>query len=346
MKNRFMLSPLTNCQSHADGTLSDEEFHWLQLRAAGGFGLTMTCAAHVQQIGQGFPGQLGIWSDRHLEGLSRLARALRRQDSRSFVQLHHAGLRTPRELVDETPVSPSDDEKHGSRGLSAGETCELVADFVAAALRAQTAGFDGVEVHGAHNYIICQYLSPEYNRRTDRYGGSLENRSRLLFEILEGIRQECGSDFTVGVRLSPERFGLLLGEMIELARRLLASGLIDFLDMSLWDVGKEPEEESFQGRSLMSYFTELDRGPVRLVVAGHIRTPEDAERTLEAGADFVALGRAGILQHDFPGLYAENDRFVPPALPVTRDHLHAEGLSESFITYLESFKGFIAGEHA
>ena len=78
MKNRFMLSPLTNLQSHEDGTLSEEEFHWLTLRARGGFGLTMTCAAHVQEVGKGFPGQLGIWSDRHLEGLGRLSTEIRR----------------------------------------------------------------------------------------------------------------------------------------------------------------------------------------------------------------------------------------------------------------------------
>ncbi len=95
LKNRFMLAPLTNLQSHADGRLSDDEFHWLTLRAQGGFGLTMTCAAHVQAIGQGFPGQLGIYSDDHLEGLTRLAAAIKAAGSRAFVQLHHAGMRAP-----------------------------------------------------------------------------------------------------------------------------------------------------------------------------------------------------------------------------------------------------------
>ena len=99
MKNRFMLAPLTNCQSHPDGRLSDEEFHWLTKRAEGGFGLTMTCAAHVQARGQGFPGQLGIFGDEHIEGLTRLAAAIKANGSVAAVQLHHAGNRSPKDLV-------------------------------------------------------------------------------------------------------------------------------------------------------------------------------------------------------------------------------------------------------
>ena len=103
LKNRFILAPLTNSQSHVDGTLSDEEYHWLTKRAEGGFSLTMTCAAHVQAVGQGFPGQLGIFSDHHLEGLTRLANGIKQHNSVSLVQLHHAGMRSPTELIGEPP---------------------------------------------------------------------------------------------------------------------------------------------------------------------------------------------------------------------------------------------------
>ena len=120
MKNRFMLAPLTNWQSHPDGRLSDDEFKWLTLRAEGGFGLTMTCAAHVQAVGQGFPGQLGVFGDQHLEGLSRLAAAIKAHGSVSSLQMHHAGHRSPKELVGQ-PVCPSDDPETGARGLSLGE---------------------------------------------------------------------------------------------------------------------------------------------------------------------------------------------------------------------------------
>jgi 2,4-dienoyl-CoA reductase-like NADH-dependent reductase (Old Yellow Enzyme family) len=105
-KNRFMLAPLTNTQSHPDGVLSDVEYNWLTLRAKGGFGLTMTCAAHVQAVGQGFPGQLGAFDDKHLEGLARLAAGIKAHGSVSSLQIHHAGNRSPKELVG-TPVCPS-----------------------------------------------------------------------------------------------------------------------------------------------------------------------------------------------------------------------------------------------
>ena len=114
MKNRFMLAPLTNSQTHEDGVMSEEEFHWLTLRAKGGFGLTMTCAAHVQEIGKGFPGQLGIWSDDHLPGLTRLAEKIKAENSIAIAQLHHAGMRSPREIIGEKPVCPSDIERTGA----------------------------------------------------------------------------------------------------------------------------------------------------------------------------------------------------------------------------------------
>lgn len=342
MKNRFMLAPLTNSQSYDSGILSDEEFRWLTMRAKGGFGLTMTCAAHVQAIGQGFPGQLGVFSDDHMAGLTRLAAEIKSHDSMAIVQLHHAGMRSPADLIGELPVCPSYDEETGARALAVEEVQQLVKDFVAGAVRSEKAGFDGIEIHGAHGYIVCQFLSAETNQRDDQYGGSLENRSRLLFDIIEGIRKECSPNFNVGVRLSPERFGMKLSESVTVAQQLMDSGQIDFLDMSLWDVFKEPEEDEFKGRSLMSYFTELNRGDVRLGVAGKIRTPEDAEKALAAGVDWVMLGRAAILHHDFPNQYLQDKGFAPVELPVSRDYLHKEGLSENFVKYMSAWKGFVA----
>ena len=342
MKNRFMLAPLTNLQSHADGVLSDEEFKWLTMRAAGGFGLTMTCAAHVQAIGQGFPGQLGVFSDLHLQGLTRLASEIKSENSIAICQLHHAGMRSPAELIGETPVCPSDNEETGARALTTVEVEQLIGDFVAAALRAEQAGFDGVEIHGAHGYILCQFLSSEINRRQDRFGGSLENRSRIFFEIFAGVREQCRPDFMLGVRLSPERFGMKLSEVVSLAARMLDQAQIDFLDMSLWDVFKQPLEEDMQGRSLMSYFTELERGEVRLGVAGKIRTPAEAEQALAAGADWIMLGRAAILHHDFPRRYQGNRNFTPVTIPVPAEHLRGEGLSDAFVAYMNTWKGFVA----
>lgn len=346
MKNRFMLAPLTNCQSHEDGVLSDDEYHWLTLRAKGGFGLTMTCAAHVQAVGQGFPGQLGIWSDHHHDGLVRLATKIKSEGSVSIVQLHHAGMRSPAELIGQAPVCPSDDADTGSRALSTAEVKQLVEDFIVGAQRAEKAGFDGVELHGAHGYILCQFFSEETNKRSDEYGGSAENRWRILFEIMDGIRQRCGGQFMLGLRLSPERFGLKLAEVAGMAERLMTQGQLDFLDMSLWDCFKEPTEEEHKGRPLIDFFTGLERGDTRLGVAGKIRTPQEAEKVLATGVDWVMLGRAAILHHDFPLRYAADSSFQPVSVPVSGQYLRDEGLSDTFVTYMNNFPGFVEAKEA
>ncbi|MGB2259939.1 MAG: NADH:flavin oxidoreductase [Porticoccaceae bacterium] len=342
LKNRFMLAPLTNTQSHADGTLSDDEYHWLTMRAKGGFGLTMTCAAHVQAVGQGFPGQLGIFGDNHLPGLTRLAQGIKAEDSLAVVQLHHAGMRSPADLIGQAPLCPSDHVETGATALSTEAVEQLIEDFICAAERAEKAGFDGVEIHGAHGYILAQFLSGTINQRKDQYGGSIENRMRPITEIIDGIRARCRADFLLGLRLSPERFDVQLGDIIEVAKLVLAAEKIDFLDMSLWDSFKEPEEEAFKGRSLLSYFTELGRGNVALGIAGKLRNPEEINRAMEAGIDFILLGRAAILHHDFPMQMQADSNFTPVRNPVSADHLRTEGLGEAFITYMSGWKGFVS----
>jgi len=346
MKNRFMLAPLTNLQSGADGVMSEDEFHWLTHRGTGGFGLVMTCAAHVQRIGQGFPGQLGVWSDDHLPGLTRMADKIRAEGSLSSVQLHHAGIRSPKELIGEAPVGPSEDAETGARALSESEVEQLVEDFVAAAVRSEKAGFDGVEIHGAHGYILCAFLSPETNRRADRWGGSLENRARIVTEIIKGVRARTRPDFQLGLRLSPERFGLKFAEQREVARWMLASGELDYLDMSLWDTFKAPVEQAFAHKPLIDWFVDLPRGETRLGVAGKLMSADDVRRALDHGADFALLGRAAILHHDFPKKVAADPAFSSIALPVTRAHLVAEGLGPTFVTYMSSWKGFVVQEDA
>jgi 2,4-dienoyl-CoA reductase-like NADH-dependent reductase (Old Yellow Enzyme family) len=341
-KNRFALAPLTNLQSHKDGTLSDDEFRWLTLRAKGGFGMTMTCASHVQAVGLGFPGQLGIFGDEHIEGLTRLATAIRAKNSLAIVQLHHAGMRSPEAMIGTKPVCPSDNAETGARGLSLPEVEQLRDDFIAAAIRAEKAGFDGVELHGAHGYILCQFISAETNRRTDRYGGDIDGRARIVDEIIDGIRARCRPGFNLGIRLSPERFGLKIGEMKGFVQRLMTEAKVDYIDMSLWDTFKEPEEPEFKGRTLLAHFAGLDRGKVRLGVAGKISTGAAARAALDGGADFVLVGRSAILHHDFPKKVAADPAFTPIALPVAAVHLEAEGLGPAFLNYMRSWKGFVA----
>jgi len=260
----------------------------------------------------------------------------------SSVQLQHSGRRAKRELTGQQPLCPWDDAETGARALTTAEVGQLVQDFIEAALRAEAAGFDGAELHGAHGYLICQFLSPELNQRADEFGGTLENRSRLLFNIIDGIRAECGDDFALAVRLSPERFGIRTAEIVELYQRLVASGQVDLIDMSLWDVDRRLDTVGFEGRSLTEIFAELPRDGVRLGVAGKIHDPADVQRVLDAGADIAVLGRVAILHHDYPQLLKRENGFVPRRPPVRPEVLAAEGVSPKFFTYLSgSFKGFV-----
>jgi 2,4-dienoyl-CoA reductase-like NADH-dependent reductase (Old Yellow Enzyme family) len=358
MKNAFMLAPLTNTQSHENGCLSDDEFNWLTLRSKGGFGMTMSCASHVQSIGKGFPGQLGIYDDMHIDGLKSLTDQIKSFDSLAVAQLHHAGMRSPEEIIGERPVCPSSDDETNSRELSLDEVKRLRDDFIFAAIRAKKSGYDGVEIHGAHGYILCQFLSSTINKREDEYGGSLDNRSRIILEIINGIRQECGKKFLLGVRLSPERFGMKLDEIKSICKKIISMQKIDFIDMSLWDCFKYPDNFSKEDpnlekimnpekieknlkKTLLEHFTDLDFKNVLLTVAGNIRTGKDVHKIIGAGVDFAAIGRAAIVHHDFPKKVLNNPAFEPLNLPVSKAHLKNEGVSDKFIEYLRFFKGFV-----
>ena len=341
-KNRFMLAPLTNQQSQADGVLSDEEFRWLTMRAAGGFGITTTCASHVQASGQGFPGQLGSFSEAHLDGLTRLAEGIKAHGSVAILQLHHAGMRAPRELTGEAPVAPYADDETDARALTTSEIEEVITSFIDAARRADRAGFDGVELHGAHGYLLCEFLEPERNRRDDAYGGTLENRCRIFVEIINGIRRACREDFHVALRLSPERFGMSTSDVLAFYRQLVAGHSLDMIDLSLWDVFKEAIDDEFVGRTLLELFADVNRGTTRLAGAGKLHCGADVRRALDAGLDLVIVGRAAITNHNFPHQVLKNPDFAMRTLPVSAELLRREGLSDQFVNYMRGWRGFVS----
>lgn len=341
-RNRLALAPLTNKQSHPDGSLSDDEIRWLTARAAGGFGLVMTAAAYVTPAGKAWLGQLGVHDDAMLPGLTRLADGLRAAGAVSSVQLHHGGQRADPAVSGEARVAPWDDETTGTRALTLGEIGRVVDDFVAAAVRVERAGFDGVQVHGAHNYLICQFLDGARNRRTDGYGGSLDDRARLLREIVSGIRHSTRPDFQVDLRLTPERHGIVLPEAREVAAWALGSGLLDTVDLSLWDVRKMPYDPALADRLLIDHFTDLDRGRTRLTVAGKVLGAADAQWCLDRGADGVVIGTGAILHPDFARRAVAEPEFRSVAQPVSRDYLAAQHVGPPFIDYLATgWKGFV-----
>jgi 2,4-dienoyl-CoA reductase-like NADH-dependent reductase (Old Yellow Enzyme family) len=234
-------------------------------------------------------------------------------------------------------MAPSADEKLKARAMTLDEVQYSRDCFISAAQRAERAGFEGVELHGAHGYLICAFLSAALNRRDDAYGGDPERRARFLFEIVDGVRAATKPGFSLGVRLSPERWGLSVTEIRDVAQRLMRGSKIDFLDMSLWDFKKEPEDETLKGATLASYFTDLDRDDVRLGAAGKIMSAADARDALAMGFDFPVLGRAAILHHDFPKRARADPNFTPRAIPAREAELHAEGVSPTFVGYLRAY---------
>lgn len=166
---------------------------------------------------------------------------------------------------------------------------------------------------------------------------------RIFDEIIAGIRRRCRPDFQLGVRLSPERFGLATADVIDTFERLVATGAVDFIDLSLWDVFKDAVDEQFASKSLLELFTALDRGSVRLAVAGHLYSGSDVQRALDLGADIVVIGRAAITNHDFPRLVQADPMATMRELPVPREVLIAEGLGPAFLEYMANWKGFVSG---
>jgi 2,4-dienoyl-CoA reductase-like NADH-dependent reductase (Old Yellow Enzyme family) len=340
MRNRIGLSPLTNRQSNADGTASQDDLRWLTMRAEGGFGMVMTCGTFVNEEGRGFAGQLGASHDRHIEGLSKLAGAVRERGALAILQMQHAGRRSPSDLTGGPPVVPVAGEDNAVRVLSTDEVERTIDDYVAAAGRAESAGFNGVEIHSAHGYLACEFLGLE-NKREDGWGGSFAERRRFLDMIIEGVRAATSPGFQLGVRLSPERHNLDTGEALILAETLMQSGNIDFLDMSLWDSFASPMDPRYSDRSLIDLFGAIPKGECRLGVAGKVGSAADVEHCIESGADFVLLGRGGILHHNWPQKLEQDGQIASRSLPVSSDYLRSEGLGEAFIDYLQAFPGMI-----
>jgi 2,4-dienoyl-CoA reductase-like NADH-dependent reductase (Old Yellow Enzyme family) len=346
-RNRLALAPMTNSQSHADGTLSDDELHWLEVRAAGGFGVIETCAAHVALDGQGWPGELGVHDDALLPGLGRLATTLRERGALGIVQIFHGGCRAPSRVTGRTPWSASASEQpEPTRAAEPEDISRVIQQFRDAAVRCHRAGFEGVEIHGAHGYLPCQFLSRTGNLREDEWGGSFENRARLLREITRAVRAAVPASFVVGVRISPEDFGnargIDLDESLTLSRWLADDG-IDFLHVSLWNAlantKKRPDEHP------VPLFRGALPADVPLLVAGSVWTRADAERLVALGADGIALGRSAIANPDWP-LRAREPGWEPRRPPLTPAELAERGLSQTFIQYMRNWKGFVADEPA
>ena len=303
--NRFVRSATHDFMADDGGFVTDAHIELYARLAEGEVGLIVTGHAHVQPSGRASPRQMAVFDDRFVDGLARIPEVVHRTPSIVFLQIAHAGRQTKEKLCGCTPVSPSavydPVSKVMPRELTGDEVLALVADFVSATLRAKRAGFDGVQLHAAHGYLISSFLSPHTNRRTDEWGGPVENRARVLVEVLRGVKSAGGRDFPVIVKLNSTDFlegGLSLDDAVRVARLIEADG-VDGIEVSggMAEAGRGSVWPGLRGEDEEGYFAANAakvKAAVRVPVfaLGGVRTFAVAEKLVREGrADLVSLSR-------------------------------------------------------
>lgn len=291
--------------AETDGQPSEQMIAFYTARAKGGVGLIITEITRVEDThGRTEISQLAVDRDEVIPGLARLADSVHKYGAKIFVQLHHPGRQTSGTATfGLQPVSASVTTckitNAEPRELSNEEVWALIDKFVDGAVRAQRAGIDGVEIHAGHGYLLNQFLSPYTNKRTDEFGGSLENRTRIISEIIKGIRLKCGSEFPIMVRTEVEEFlgsqGIELPEGVEICKLLEAAGA-DALNITsgIYETMNTLVEPASYKEGWRSYLVGTVKKEVSIPVCGNavIRHPDVAEKLLQDGnQDFISMGR-------------------------------------------------------
>jgi len=318
IKNRFVVPPMGSNFANLDGTVTQQMIDYYVARAKGGFGLIIMEVAAVDPIGKAIICEAGLWCDDQVEGYKRLTDAVHAAGAKMFVQLHHAGRQTvPPYIGGNQPVAPStvacpnmDALPHA---LTVNEVWETIGKFGDAAQRAKKAGFDGVEIHGAHGYLIAQFMSTHANKRLDEFGGDLLGRMKFPLEIIKDIKKKCGDDFPLSFRYSYDEKvngGRTLEESTVVARLLEEAG-IDVLHVSImtyasmqWMSAPSAVQPGFN-----QYPTEFIKKTVNIPVisVGRYSDVFVAEDVIRSGkADMIAFGRESLADPEIPNKVKEN----------------------------------------
>ena len=304
LKNRCIMAPMSAALANPDGTVSDELIAYFVARAKGGMGLIMTEYAFVQPNGRSSDHQISVAEDSMIPGLARLAEAVHENGAKICLQLQHGGRRSCVESTAPSPI-PFDKGHPTPRVLTTTEVYKLVDDFVAGAVRAKKAGYDMVEVHCAHGYLLNDFVSPRANRRVDEFGGSMEGRARAAVMIIRGIKEACGADYPVSVRLSGEELvtdGNRKRDAAAMAQLFEEAGA-DLINVSCgvngvgYGIAPAAKETGHNVEAAEEIHRVVD---CAVSVAGRINEPEYAGAILRAGkAEFVSFGRALFADPEF-----------------------------------------------
>lgn len=308
LKNRLVMPPMATSKAQADGSMSDALLDYYDEKSRGGaFGLIITEHCYVTRQGMNRVGQPSIADDGTIEGWKRLVGIIHGNGSKVVMQINHAGRTCSTEATGYEVVGPSDvpsaeDGTKGARELAHAEIATIVEQFAAAARRVKEAGFDGVEIHAAHGYLLNQFFSPLANQRTDEYGGDVAGRTRMHLEVIDAVRRAVGEEFPVLLRLGARDYadgGTSIEDSAAAAAAFERAG-VDVLDITGGLTGYMRP-----GHDEPGYFAELSEAvkavvSIPVILTGGVTEPQQAEDLLAAGsADLIGVGRAVLKDSDW-----------------------------------------------
>jgi len=321
LSNRFVRSATWSGMAAQDGSPTPQLVDLLMKLAQGGVGMIITGHAYIRKDGQAGPNQLGAYSDKLIPGLLDLVQTVHDQGGKIVLQVSHAGFFANPNVTGTIPIAPSTMEgmaKAPRKEMTHQDIREVIEGFGAAAMRAREAGFDGVQIHAAHGYLLSQFFSPKLNHRTDEYGGIIGNRARLLLEVFRAIRGTVGRDYPLLVKMNSQDFvdgGLVLEDSIQVGLMLEDEG-IDAIELSgglpiSKELGSIRKGIVAEGRE--AYFRDEARAfrdtvSVPLILVGGIRSFQVAERLVKEGvADYLSMSRPFIREPDLINRWKAGD---------------------------------------
>jgi 2,4-dienoyl-CoA reductase-like NADH-dependent reductase (Old Yellow Enzyme family) len=322
LANRFVRSATWEGMASADGAVTPKLIDTMTALARGGVGLIICGHTYIRQDGQASPWQLGVYKDELTPGLCEMTAAVHEAGGKIVMQLAHAGHFAPKNLTGQPPVVASDYEglsRMPRKELTVQDIQDLIAAFADAAQRAKSSGFDGVQIHAAHGYLLSQFLSPIFNRRADGYGGSIENRARMHVEVVHAIRRAVGKEFPVLIKMNCRDFaenGLSLEDSL-FAGELLAHAGLDAIELSgglLTNRKLSPSRPGIHSVDKEAYFREELRAfkkqiAIPLILVGGNRSIEISEQLVaEGAANYIAMSRPLIRESDLISRWKSGDR--------------------------------------
>ena len=346
IENRTVLAAMTNKQSYDNGIISDDEIDWLLERAKGGFSVITTAATNVSKEAKAWDGEFGVYDDIHIPGLKKLTSSIHSTSSIVLAQLFHGGLKSPQSITGKIPISSSEIECSGSktgksREATKADIDKIINDFTEAAIRCSDAGFDGIELHGAHGYLLSQFLGTKTNLRNDQWGGDIKGRSKLIIEIYKSIKNNVPESFIVGIRISPEidSIGIVLDDTIDLIG-IIKNLEVDFIHISCWDAFVPPITYLNTKKTLTQIITESYSDLPAIISTGGVWSGLDAQKLLNQGADLVGVARVGIGHPNWAQMACDIN-YNPKKPPYSRNYLKKMKLSNQFIDYMSLWENFV-----